>query len=332
MKALTAGREVHLAEYPKGTITKDIFEINDVAIEAPLDGQVVVRNTYISLDAGMRLRMKASGSPMEHYTLHTPLYGDAMGEVIESRSDNLQVGDMVRHSLGWREYAVADATQFRKIDPTIYPTPSTHLSLGLTAYVGMIDIGHITAGDTVFVSNAASSVGSLAGQIAHIKGASRVIGSVGSNEKISYLVNEANFDKAFNYRKGDIIAQLRSAAPDGIDLYFDNVGGEQLEAALEAMNPGGRIVLCGIAIPEGGSLPAPIGNLHLAISKQLTLQGFNVLSHLNRGPAFSIDYSTWLREGKISYKESVIDGLDQAPEAFVNLLGGQYLGKVVVKL
>ncbi|UUZ81762.1 NADP-dependent oxidoreductase [Paenibacillus sp. P26] len=244
---------------------------------------------------------------------------------------SLKPGDIVRHSLGWREYAVADAKQFRPVDPDLFPTLSAHLSLGLTSYVGMLDIAKVQPGDTVFVSNAAGSVGSLAGQIARLKGAKRVIGSAGSAAKLNYLTRELSFDAALDYHDGSFVERLRSAAPEGIDVYFDNVGGRRLEAAIDVMNPFGRIVLCGAMVSPEGTLDS-VSNLTLAIGKRLSLQGFVVTDHLDRGPAFNAEFSGWPREGTIKYTETVIDGLERAPQAFVELLAGKYMGKVVVRI
>ncbi|MCZ8516648.1 NADP-dependent oxidoreductase [Paenibacillus filicis] len=187
------------------------------------------------------------------------------------------------------------------------------------------------SGDTVFVSNAASSVGILAGQIARLKGAKKVIGSAGSASKIDYLVKELGFDAALDYHDSSFKDNLRDLAPDGIDVYFDNVGGKQLEAVIDVMNPFGRIALCGAVVSPDGAFEG-VTNLVLAIGKRLTLKGFNVMDHLSRGPSFQAEFSKWLAEGAIKYSETVIEGIELAPQSFVDLLAGKFLGKVVVKL
>ncbi|WP_248925342.1 NADP-dependent oxidoreductase [Paenibacillus hamazuiensis] len=325
------GKVIRLANRPSNHVRAEDFEIITEQVPEVRSGQVLVKNLFVSLDAGMRLRMIDLKMPVPLYAVREPMYGDAIGEVIDSADGGLKPGDIVRHPLGWRKYALAEGNLFRKIDPDLFPTLSTHLSLGLTSYVGMLEIANLKPGDTVFVSNAASSVGSLAGQIARLKGAKRVIGSVGSPAKADYLVHELGFDAALDYHDRSFREQLRQAAPNGIDVYFDNVGGMQLEAAIDVMNPLGRIVLCGSAgSPEGGF--DGVANLSLAIGKRLTLKGFVVTDHLDRAPSFNAEFSQWLRAGAIKYKEMVIQGIEHAPQAFIDLLAGKYLGKVVVKI
>lgn len=325
------GKEIRLTNRPADHIHKEDFELVTVEIPEIRAGQVLVRNKYLSLDVGMRLRMIDLKMPVPLYAVGKPLYGDAIGEVIVSKNAALQPGDMVRHQLGWREYALGDTDLFRKVDPDLFPRISTHLSLGLTSYVGVLDIANLQSGDTVFVSNAASSVGSLAGQIARLKGAKRVIGSAGSANKVDYLVRELGFDDAINYHDESFREKLHQISPEGIDVYFDNVGGIQLEAAIDAMNPFGRIALCGTVVSPSGEF-AGVSNLVLAIGKRLTIKGFNVMDYLSRGPSFNKDFSNWLREGMIKYSETVIEGLENSPQAFIDLLGGKFIGKVVVQL
>jgi hypothetical protein len=202
----------------------------------------------------------------------------------------------------------------------------------LTAYVGLLDIAALKPGDVVFVSGAAGAVGSMAGQIAKLKGAARVIGSAGSDEKVSWL-REIGFDAAFNYKAALVAEQLREAAPEGIDVYFDNVGGDHLEASLAVLNTYGRVAMCGaIAHYNATELPAGPHNLGLVIGKRLTLRGFIVSDHQDRTAAMVADVSGWLRDGKLFHAETVVDGLDQAPSAFINLLRGHNTGKMIVRL
>ena len=238
--------------------------------------------------------------------------------------------------LGWRDEAVLPARHARKVTAASGLSPSAYLGvLGmptLTAYVGLLDIAALKPGDVVFVSGAAGAVGSMAGQIAKLKGAARVIGSAGSEEKVRWL-REIGFDAAFNYRARPVIDQLREAAPDGIDVYFDNVGGDHLEAALAVLNLHGRVAMCGaIAHYNATEPPAGPSNLGLVITKRLTLRGFIVSDHAHRMPDMIADVSGWLRDGKLPHAETVVDGLDHAPDAFIDLLRGANTGKMIVRL
>jgi NADPH-dependent curcumin reductase CurA len=270
------------------------------------------------------------------FRLGEPLEGGAVGTVIETRSPSLAAGDLVLHMLGWRDEAVLPARNAQKLDATTGLSPSAYLGVlgmpSLTAYVGLLDIASMKPGDVVFVSGAAGAVGSVAGQIAKLKGAARVIGSAGTDEKAGW-VRELGFDAAFNYKAAPVADQLRQAAPDGIDVYFDNVGGDHLEAALGLLNTSGRVALCGaIAAYNATEPPAAPRNLGLAITKRLTLRGFIVSDHWDRMPAMAAEVGGWLREGRLAHKETVVDGLDQAPEAFLRLLGGGNTGKMIIRL
>jgi NADPH-dependent curcumin reductase CurA len=248
-----------------------------------------------------------------------PLEGGAIGEVTESRSPDLAQGDLVLHMLGWRDEAVLPARQARKVTPAGGLSPSVYLGvLGmptLTAYVGVLDIAALKPGDVVFVS-----------------GAARVIGSAGTEEKVRWL-REIGFDAAFNYRTAPVLAQLREAAPDGIDVYFDNVGADHLDAALVMLNNHGRVAMCGaIAHYNATEPPAGPGNLGLVVSKRLTLRGFIIIDHADRQPDMIADVSAWLRDGKLTHAETIVDGLERAPGAFIDLLRGANTGKMLVRL
>ena len=214
-------------------------------------------------------------------------------------------------------------------------SPSAYLGvLGmptLTAYVGVLDIAALKPGDVVFVSGAAGAVGSMAGQIAKLKGAARVIGSAGTEEKVRWL-REIGFDAAFNYRTAPVLAQLREAAPDGIDVYFDNVGADHLDAALVMLNNHGRVAMCGAIAHYNATEPPPPGNLGLVVSKRLTLRGFIIIDHADRQPDMIADVSAWLRDGKLTHAETIVDGLERAPGAFIDLLRGANTGKMLVRL
>jgi NADPH-dependent curcumin reductase CurA len=330
------GREVHLASRPARAPSLENFTIVDVKVPDPGPGQVLVHNRYLSVDPYMRGRMDDRKSYVAPFQVGQVMDGGAVGEVLASGDPGVSVGEVVLHGKGWREYAVLDADRVQPIDPEAAPTISAYLGAlgmpGLTAYVGMLDIGGLRPGEAVFVSAAAGAVGSLAGQIAKLRGASRVVGSAGSAAKLEYL-RELGFDAAFNYRDGPVRDQLKRAAPDGIDVYFDNVGGDHLEAALARLRPFGRVAMCGaIAMyNEGRQSPGP-ANLPLAIGKQLTLRGFLVGSHEDRRPAFLAEMGEWLRAGRIRVDETVVDGIERAPEAFLGLLRGENLGKMVVRL
>lgn len=328
------GLEARLVARPDGLPTLDDLEITEVSIPDPARGQVLVRNLFMSLDPGMLMLMAGeSDVPMPRYEVGEVMYGDAIGEVIASADPSLGEGDLVVHRLGWRGYAVAQASVFRRVDKDAYPTPSMHLGFGLVAYVGLMDAARLRPGDTVFVSSAAGATGSMAGQIARLKGAARVIGSAGSPEKVAYLTGKLGFDAAFDYHDGPVLDRLREAAPDGIDVYFDNVGGEQLRTAIEVMNVHGRIAVCGVLNRQSKGRPGEgPGDLLSVVGKRLTIRGFTMRDHLERAAEFGAQFRGWLREGSIVYDETVVDGLANAPQALLDLVGGAYTGKTVVRL
>ena len=329
-------RQIVLASRPTGWPTAANFALTEADQSDLADGQIRVRNLFMSVDPYMRGRMNDAESYVPPFRLGKPLEGGAIGTVIESRSPELTAGDLVLHMLGWRDEAVLPARQARKIAVAAGLSPSAYLGvLGmptLTAYVGLLDIASLKADDTVFVSGAAGAVGSMAGQIAKLKGAARVIGSAGGDEKVRWL-REIGFDAAFNYRAGSVVEQLREAAPAGIDVYFDNVGADHLDAALVILNNHGRVAMSG-AIAYYNATEPPVGpsNLGLVITKRLTLRGFIVTDHQHRMPDMIADVSAWLRDGKLSHAETVVDGLEHAPEAFIDLLRGANTGKMIVRL
>ena len=324
-----------MVAYPVGEPTAADFRVSEVEVPDPAPGQVLVRNQWMSVDPYMRGRMRDTRSYVAPFELGTPLEGGAVGEVVASGDERFAPGQTVRHQLGWREYALVPADGVRAVDPDLAPA-SAYLGVlgmpGLTAYVGLLDVAEHRQGDIVFVSAAAGAVGSLVGQIARIQG-SRVIGSAGSAEKVAYLKAQLDFDEAFNYRDGPAGDLLSAAAPDGIDVYFDNVGGDQLEAAISCLNEWGRIALCGaVSMYNATSAPPGPRNLPLAVGRRLTLRGFIVTDHAARYPHFIRDVSGWLREGQIRYRETVVDGIEHAADAFIGLLRGENLGKMVVRL
>ena len=329
-------RQITLASRPTGWPTAENFALVEVEQPALADGQVLVRNLFISVDPYMRGRMNDVKSYVPPFQLGQPLDGGAIGEVIESRADGFAEGDLVLHGLGWRDVAVLDARHGRKLAPLDGLSPSAYLGVlgmtSLTAYAGLLDVAEFKPGDVVFVSGAAGAVGSIVGQIAKLKGASRVIGSAGSDEKVAHLL-ELGFDAAFNYKSAPVGQQLKQAAPDGVDVYFDNVGAEHLEAAISSLNQHGRVAMCGaIAVYNDTAPPAAPRNLALAIGKRLTLRGFIVGDHGARMPEMVAEVGGWLREGKLTFSETVVDGLENAPEAFLGLLRGENTGKMVVRV
>jgi NADPH-dependent curcumin reductase CurA len=256
--------------------------------------------------------------------------------VTESRSPDLQPGDTVQHMDGWREHTTGKASGFRRVDTTLAPA-SAYLGVlgltGFTAWVGLVDIAQMKEGDAVFVSGAAGGVGSIAGQVARLRGASTVIGSAGSDDKVRHLREDLGFNAAFNYKSAPVRDQLREAAPDGIDVYFDNVGGDHLEAAIGALKPFGRAALCG-AISQYNATDPPPGprNMDQCVGKRLTLRGFIVIDHLDRFGAFIEETGAWLAQGKITTRETIVDGIENMPYAFISLFSGGNTGKMLVRL
>ncbi len=294
-----------------------------------------MRNTWMSVDPYMRGRLDDRPSYVPPFRLGEPLDGPAAGIVVASRDPNLKPGDTVLHNLGWRDHAVLPAGKVRRVDPDGAPVEALLGVLGLTgltAYVGLLDVATLRQGDVVFVSAAAGAVGSAAGQIAKLRG-HRVIGSAGSAEKVRYLVDELGFDAAFNYRDGPVADLLEDAAPNGIDVYFDNVGGEHLEAAIGQLRLRGRVALCGFisGFDADEASPGP-ANMSLVVTKRLALRGFLALDHLDRRAAFLADATRWLEEGRLRNRTTVVRGIDQAAVAFLELLRGANIGKMLVRL
>jgi len=329
-------REVRLAARPSGWPDAGTFELAETTLADPADGELLVRTDFMSVDPYMRGRMNDTKSYVPPFQVGQPLDGGAVGHVVASRAEGFAEGDVVLHGLGWREHAVVAARAARRLDPAPGVPLSAYLGVlgmpGLTAYVGLLDIAAMKEGDAVFVSGAAGAVGSLVGQLARLKGASRVVGSAGSPAKVQYLT-ELGFDAAFDYHDGPVTEQLKAAAPEGIDVYFDNVGGDHLEAALEALLPYGRVAMCGAISQYNATEPAPgPRNMFQAIGKRLTLRGFIVSDHSQRTPDLIREVGGWVQDGSIRFQETVVDGLEHAPEAFLGLLRGENTGKMVVRL
>ncbi|MDS1269285.1 NADP-dependent oxidoreductase [Lipingzhangella sp. LS1_29] len=329
-------REVHLVSRPHGEPKPSDFEIVETTLDDPETGQVLVRNDWVSVDPYMRGRMNDVKSYVPPFQLNEPMEGGAVGTVVASQSPEVPTGSTVLHDLGWREYARVDAAKVRTVDATIAP-PQAYLGVlgmpGLTAYVGLTEIAPVAEGDTVFVSGAAGAVGSLAGQIARKLGARRVIGSAGGPEKTRRLREDFGFDAAIDYRAGDLPGQLAEAAPKGIDVYFDNVGGDHLEAAIGAMRVHGRIALCGAISAYNATEPAPgPNNLVLAVGKRLTLRGFIVMDHADQAGPYAQRAASWLAEGALRTEETIVEGIDQAVDGFLGMMRGANTGKMLVRL
>lgn len=328
-------REIHLAARPSAAPTAADFALVTVPIPELADGQILVRNTWMSVDPYMRGRMDDKPSYIPPFVLGQALEGSATGEVIASRSTDIPVGATVTHFAGWREHAVLDAAQATPIDPAL-AAPHHFLgalgTTGLTAYAALTDVAPIAPGDTVFVSAAAGAVGSVAGQIARILGAGRVIGSAGGPAKTELLTAEFGFDAAIDYRAGDLAGQLAAAAPDGIDVYLDSVGGAQLRAAVEAMRPRGRVALVGAISGYNGGPAEPGPDLYLAATREITLRGMLVNSYFPVFEEYIGKASGWLADGTLRTRETIYDGLEQAPAAFLGVLAGANTGKMLVRL
>ncbi|MCC8246398.1 NADP-dependent oxidoreductase [Saccharothrix luteola] len=335
MTIITTTREIRLASRPVGEPVPGNFTLATVGLPPLADGQVLVRNTWMSVDPYMRGRMDDGESYIPPFRLGAALEGGAVGEVVASRSDAVPVGATVAHFLGWREHAVVDASAVTVVDTAIAPA-SAYLGVlgtpGLTAYVSLTEIAPVRPGDVVFVSAAAGAVGSVAGQIARRLGASRVIGSAGGPVKTEKLIKKFGFDAALDYKAGPVAEQLASAAPDGIDVYVDHVGGDHLEAAIGAMRDGGRIALVGAISQYNATGPVPGPNLYPAATKQLSLRGMVVSSYLHRFPEYVERAAGWLADGGLRTEETVSDGLESAPEAFFGVLRGANTGKMLVRL
>ena len=329
-------REVRLVSRPVGWPSHDDFEVVESNVPELSDGQVRVRNVVMSVDPYMRGRMSAARSYAAPYAVGEPMTGGAVGVVEESRAEGFAVGDHVLHGLGWREVAVLDASGARVVDATAAPA-SAYLGVlgmtGLTAYAGLIRIAALAPGDVVFVSGAAGAVGSAVGQIAKALGASRVLGSAGSAEKVRHVVEDLGFDDAFSYKDGPVSKQLREAAPDGIDVYFDNVGGEHLEAALGSLRRGGRIAVCGMISVYNDTEPAPgPRNLSRLIQTRGRIEGFLVSDHGDLAGEYAGRAAGWLASGELTSRETFAEGIDSAVDAFLGVLRGENTGKMLVRL
>ncbi len=328
--------EIRLRKRPVGMPEVDDFEVVEVEIPEPhASGEVLIRNVSLTVDPYMRGRMIDRQSYVPGFQLNETLTGGAIGKVVASTHAEFQVGDYVESHLGWREGFVSTGRGLRKL-PDLNAPPSAYLGVlgmpGMTAYVGLLEVGKLKEGEFVFVSGAAGAVGSAVGQIAKIKNCT-VVGSAGSSEKVRHLTEDLGFDHAFDYHDGHLERQILAGAPQGIDVYFDNVGGDHLQAALNCMRPNGRLPLCGAISQYNATAPVPgPHNLANAIGSQLTLQGFIVSNYNHLRDDFMRDMTDWVLSGRLKYRETVFDGIENMPKAFIGLFTGDNTGKMIVNL
>lgn len=330
-------RKILLHSRPQGMPTEETFKFEEAPVQEPGQGQVLVKSIYLSVDPYMRGRMNDSKSYVPPYPLGEVITGGVVGEVIDSRSDKFSKGDKVLGMLGWQLYNVVEADKLQQIDEKIAPL-SAYLSVigmtGLTAYFGLMDIGRPKEGETVVVSGAAGAVGSIVGQIAKIQGA-HVVGIAGSDEKTSWLTKELGFDAAINYKTtSDLKKDLQQACPNGVDVYFDNVGGDISDAVMTELNDYARIPLCGAISAyneeEGGDVGPRI--LTKLIKTRSMIKGFVLGDYADRLPEGAKMLGQWLAEGKLKYEETIFEGFDRVPEAFLELFQGTNIGKMLVKV
>ncbi len=332
---MTTSREIRLRSRPQGTPRADNFDLATVELPDPAPGEVQVRNTWMTVDPYMRGRMNDVQSYSPPFQIGEALQGGAVGEVIASNDPAFKAGEAVQSFLGWREAFNAPAAAVQKLDTLGLP-PQAFLGVagmpGMTAYVGLLKIAALKDGDVVFVSAAAGAVGQVVCQIAKLKGHT-VIGSAGGAEKVRYL-KEIGVDHVIDYKaESDLFAALMRAAPGGIDVYFENVGGAHMEAALMAAKPFARFALCGMISQYNATDMGPgVRGLIMAVGKQLRLEGFIVSSHYDQLPQFIKDMSGWIAAGQVKWKETVEHGIENAPTAFLKLFKGENLGKMLVKL
>jgi NADPH-dependent curcumin reductase CurA len=330
----SVNRQILLVEKPAGKLGPEHFKLTDAVIPEPKDGEALLRVRYISLDAANRAWMHGA-TYRSAIEANSVMAGGAIAEVVASKAPELKIGDIVFGDTGWQDFAAVPAKHLTKM-PKI--EPMTHLLsvygvAGLTAYFGLLDVGKPSLGETVVVSAAAGSVGSIVGQIARIKGC-RAVGIAGGKDKCHWLTNQLGFDAAVDYKDGAVFKALRAAAPKGIDVYFDNVGGDVLEACLPQMNLRGRIACCG-AISQYDGVPSehgPRGVPGLIVVKRLIMQGFIVMDYMTERDRALSDLQAWVAAGKLKVQEDIIEGLENTPKALIGLLAGENRGKRMVKM
>jgi NADPH-dependent curcumin reductase len=325
--------QITLKRRPAGEPSPDDFAINHVPVPAPAEGDVLRRTIYLSLDPYMRGRMSDAPSYAAPVSVGGVMVGHTVSEVVESRDPAFKPGDLVVAYDGWQEYACSPGRDLRRIERDL--PPATAIGVlgmpGLTAYVGLIDIGQPKAGETVVVSAAAGAVGSVAGQLAKIRGC-RAVGIAGSSEKCRYVVEELGFDACVNYKTGDLVPALGAACPNGIDIYFENVGGAVLAAVLRLINRGARIPLCGLISDYNAADLPPGPNLRPVLVNRATIRGFIITDHVERTGAFLQECVPLVRSGRLRHREDIVDGLEAAPQALAGLFEGRNFGKLIVRV
>jgi NADPH-dependent curcumin reductase CurA len=334
--SIVKSKEIHLVSRPNGEPLAENFLVKEVEIKEVIENEVLVKNLWMSVDPYMRGRMIDRKSYVPPFELGKALEGGAIGIVIKSKCSDFKEGDFVNSNFGWREYFTAEGKYLKKVNPDIGPLQAYLGTLGMpgmTAYVGLLRIGNLKEGDKVMISAAAGAVGTVASQIAVAKGC-EVFGTAGSDEKCSFLEKDLGLTKAINYKTcGHLIKSFHSACPDGVDVYFENVGGSHLEAALSIMRPNGRIALCGMIEQYNDTAPRPgPNNLMAAIAKSLKIEGFIVSNHSDLSEKFLTDMKSWIDSGKMQWKETIDEGIESAPNAFLKLFKGQNFGKMLVKI
>jgi NADPH-dependent curcumin reductase CurA len=333
MPAVTT-RRVLLKSRPVGAPKPSDFEIVESALPALKDGEMLTRTVYLSLDPYMRGRISGVKSYAKGVDPGDLMVGGTVSEVVESKHPQFKPGEIVQDYAGWQTHAISSGAGVRKLDPGQAPV-STALGVlgmpGMTAYVGLLDIGQPKPGETVVVSAASGAVGAVVGQIAKLKGC-RAVGIAGAKEKCDYVVNELGFDACVNYKTDALGPALAAACPKGVDVYFENVGGAITEAVMQILNPFSRVPLCGLISMYNATAPAPGPSWRYLLTNRVLVKGFIVSDHLDRLPAFLTDCSAWVREGKLKYREDVVNGLENAPTAFIGLLEGKNFGKLLVRV
>jgi NADPH-dependent curcumin reductase CurA len=332
-------RQILLASRPKGEPTAEDFKLVEAEIPTPGPGQMLLRTIYLSLDPYMRGRMNAGKSYAKPVEVSEVMEGRAVGQVVESKLTGYEAGDLVFAPTGWQEYAVSDGTGVRKLDPSLRPISYALGVLGMpgfTGYTGLLNIGQPKSGETLVVAAASGAVASVVGQIGKIKGC-RVVGIAGGEEKCAYVKKELGFDECLDHRQSNLAEQLKIACPSGVDVYFENVGGKVFDAVLPLLNDFARIPVCGL-IAHYNATELPPGPdripllMHSILTKRFSLRGFIVSDFASQFPQFLADMVTWLKEGRIKYREDITDGLENAPRELIGLLRGENFGKKIIRV
>jgi NADPH-dependent curcumin reductase CurA len=329
-------RRVVLVRRPPGEPAESDFRVEEVPMPEPRHGEVLVKVAYLSLDPYQRGRMREAASYASNVGLGEVMTGGVVGEVIKSDTPRFREGDIVEESLGWQEYAIGGGARMRKVDPSLAPISTANGVLGMpgmTAYFGLLDCGQPKPGETIVVSAASGAVGQIVGQIGKLMGC-RVVGIAGGVKKCAFVKDELGFDACLDYKaEKDLDAALRAACPNGIDVYFDNVGGEISDAVLRNINFFGRVALCG-SISQYNATSPPMGPRLLGtfVGKRVTLRGFIVSDFVERHPTAMRQMGEWIKAGKVKYREDIVEGIDKAPRAFIGMLRGENFGKMLVKM